>query len=159
MVEITPLPDDFTQGAELLSLIISAFAYMDSRIDPPSSAHKLTLESLAQKTRDEICYIARENNVLVGCIFCRPEPPHCLYVGKLAISENMQGRGLGRKLLAHAEHEAVLRGLPALRLETRIELTDNHATFERWGFTKSADKSHPGYDRITFIEMVKPVTA
>lgn len=157
MVEITRLTDDFTQVTQLLSLIMSAFAYMDDRIDPPSSAHKLTLESLAQKTRDEICYIAKEDGFLVGSIFCRPEPPHCLYIGKLAISETMQGKGLGRKLLAHAEREAVIRGLPVLRLETRIELIENHKTFQHWGFTKSAEKSHPGYDRITFIEMVKPV--
>lgn len=158
MVEITRLPEDFTQWAELLSLIMSAFAYMDSRIDPPSSAHKLTRESLAQKAQDEICYIATDSGVLVGCVFFRPEPPHCLYIGKLAISAVAQGRGLGRQLLAHAEHEAVRRGLTNLRLETRIELTENHRTFERWGFAKSADKSHPGYDRTTFIEMIKPLS-
>lgn len=157
MVDITRLPDDFTQWAELLSLIMSAFAYMDDRIDPPSSAHRLTEASLARKAQDEICYVAQTNGVLVGCIFCRPEPPHCLYIGKLAIAASSQGQGVGRKLLAQAETEAYHLGLPNLRLETRIELTDNHRTFERWGFAKSADKSHPGYDRITFIEMVKPL--
>ena len=159
MVEIRRLPDDFTQWADLLSLIMSAFAYMDERIDPPSSAHKLTVESLKQKAQDEICYIATSNDVLVGCIFCRPEPPNCLYVGKLAVSKVMQGQGLGRQLLRQAEREAIERGLPRLRLETRIELVENHRAFQRLGFEKSADRSHPGYDRITFIEMMKTVQA
>ncbi|WP_137134963.1 GNAT family N-acetyltransferase [Rhizobium sp. FKY42] len=157
MVEVTRLPNDFTQWSELLALILSAFAYMDARIDPPSSAHKLTVESLRQKGQDELCYIAKHNGVLVGCIFCRPELPNCLYIGKLAISKTRQGQGLGRQLLAQAEQEAIERGLAKLRLETRIELVENHATFRRWGFEKSADRSHPGYDRITFIEMIKAV--
>jgi len=157
MLSINKLPDDFTDWSGLLSLIMSAFAYMDERIDPPSSAHKLTGTSLAQKAQDEICYIAEDQGVLVGCIFCRPEPPLCLYIGKLAISKAMQGKGIGRALLERAELEAVQRGLPNLRLETRIELRENHQAFQRWGFVKTADRSHPGYDRITFIEMMKPL--
>lgn len=157
MLSINKLPDDFTDWSGLLSLIMSAFAYMDERIDPPSSAHKLTETSLAQKAQDEICYIAEDQGVLVGCIFCRPEPPLFLYIGKLAISKAMQGKGIGRALLERAELEAVERGLPNLRLETRIELRENHQAFQRWGFVKTADRSHPGYDRITFIEMMKPL--
>ena len=157
MLSINKLPDDFTDWSGLLSLIMSAFAYMDERIDPPSSAHKLTETSLAQKAQDEICYIAEDQGVLVGCIFCRPEPPLFLYIGKLAISKAMQGKGIGRALLERAELEAVQRGLPNLRLETRIELRENHQAFQRWGFVKTADRSHPGYDRITFIEMMKPL--
>lgn len=157
MVSINKLPNDFTDWSDLLSLIMSAFAYMDERIDPPSSAHRLTEASLAQKAKDEICYIAEDQGVLVGCIFCRPEPPLFLYIGKLAISKAMQGKGIGRALLERAELEAVERGLPNLRLETRIELRENHQAFQRWGFVKTADRSHPGYDRITFIEMMKPL--
>lgn len=159
MVSINRLPDDFTNWPDLLSLIMSAFAYMDERIDPPSSAHKLTEASLAQKAKDEICYLAEDQGMLVGCIFCRPEPPLCLYIGKLAISKAMQGRGVGRALLERAELEAVERGLPNLRLETRIELRENHRAFQRWGFVKTADRSHAGYDRITFIEMMKPLAS
>ncbi|MFD1744543.1 GNAT family N-acetyltransferase [Rhizobium helianthi] len=134
---------------------MSAFAYMDGRIDPPSSAHRLTLESLAQKAKDEICFLATDEDALIGCIFCRPEPPSFLYVGKLAVSSSAQGKGAGRALLAKAEEEATQRQLPSLRLETRIELIENHKRFASYGFRKSADRSHPGYDRVTFIEMIK----
>ncbi|EJZ16670.1 GNAT family N-acetyltransferase, partial [Rhizobium sp. Pop5] len=79
----------------------------------------------------------------------------CLYVGKLAVLPAAQGKGLGRRLLAVAEETAAALGLAALRLETRIELTDNHAVFAAWGFERTAEKAHPGFTRTTFIEMRK----
>ena len=40
-------------------------------------------------------------------------------------------------------------------LDTRIELTENHATFAALGFTKIAERAHDGYERPTFITMRK----
>ncbi|WP_119943576.1 GNAT family N-acetyltransferase [Neorhizobium sp. NCHU2750] len=153
-MEITRIDTGFGRWDELMALILSSFAYMDDVIDPPSSAHRLTLASLAQKAVDEIAFAAIEGEKLVGCVFLKPENG-CLYVGKLAVAPGQQGKGIGRQLLTVAERVAEERRLPALRLETRIELTGNHDTFGRWGFRKTAEKSHPGFDRITFIEMQK----
>lgn len=157
MIDITRIGEDFGRWDELLALILSAFAYMDGVIDPPSSAHRLTPASLAQKARDEIAFAAIEDDRLVGCIFMKPEPG-CLYLGKLAIAPTHQGKGIGRRLLEIAESTARKNGLPTLRLETRIELAGNHATFAKWGFTKTAENSHPGFARVTSIEMQKRIT-
>lgn len=154
MIEIVRIGEDFGRWHELLALIMASFAYMDEVIDPPSSAHRLTPASLAQKARDEIGFVAVENGKLVGCVFCKLEPVF-LYVGKLAIAPSHQRRGLGRRLLAAAEETARKNGLLTLRLETRIELTANHLAFSRWGFEKTAENSHPGYSRVTSIEMQK----
>lgn len=159
MIEIFRLGSDFDRWDELLALIHSSFAYMDGVIDPPSSAKGLTPASLAEKAGTEIAFLAVEEGQLLGCIFCRPELADCLYIGKLAVHPDAQGKGLGRRLLAKAEAAARERGCSRLRLETRIELTGNHATFAHWGFVKTAEKSHPGYDRVTFIEMVRTVDA
>ncbi|PYB70041.1 GNAT family N-acetyltransferase [Rhizobium wuzhouense] len=140
----------------LLGLILRSFSYMDGVIDPPSSAHRLTVESLKQKARDEIGHVALDGGVPVGCIYLRPEAD-CLYVGKLAVEPGTQGRGIGRRLMNQAEALAAELSLPALRLETRIELVGNHNRFGAWGFVKTAEKAHPGYDRMTFIEMRKPL--
>ncbi|MGF9565225.1 GNAT family N-acetyltransferase [Neorhizobium sp. JUb45] len=154
MTEIVPISADFQRWDELLALILSSFAYMDGMIDPPSSANRLTLAVLAYKAKDEIAFVAIDDGKLVGCVFCKPEAEF-LYVGKLAIAPAFQGKGLGRKLLAKAEDVARDRKLPALRLETRIELVGNHATFGRWGFEKTAENRHAGFDRTTSIEMQK----
>lgn len=79
-----------------------------------------------------------------------------LYVGKLAVRPGMQGQGIGRALVAAAREEARARGLPALELQTRIELAENHAAFARMGFVKVAETAHPGFARPTSITMRAP---
>ena len=155
MMEIAKIGEEFNRWQELLALIMSSFAYMDGVIDPPSSAHRLTLENLAQKARVEIAFVALDGDEIVGCLFCRPEPPACLYVGKLCVSPKAQGKGIGRMLLEQAEALARELALPALRLETRIELIANHTKFAAWGFVKTAENAHAGYNRTTSIEMTK----
>lgn len=153
-VGICRIDESFARYEELLALIMGSFAYMDDVIDPPSSAHRLTVASLKDKARDEIGLIAEIDGRLLGCAFLRPEPDF-LYVGKLAVSPETQGAGIGSGFLAEAEAIARELGKPALRLETRIELTGNHQRFGAWGFVRTAEKSHAGYDRITYIEMQK----
>jgi N-acetylglutamate synthase-like GNAT family acetyltransferase len=148
------IDESFARWGELLDLVLASFAYMEGRIDPPSSATRLTMESLVEKAKAEIAYVVEDAGQLAGCIFLRPEKD-CLYVGKLAVLPSAQGKGIGRRLLDIAEETALDLGLPALRLETRIELVGNHATFAAWGFERTAEKSHPGFTRVTFIEMKK----
>ncbi|MCA2370751.1 GNAT family N-acetyltransferase [Agrobacterium genomosp. 3 str. CIP 111-78] len=155
MIEIAKIGEEFNRWQELLTLIMSSFAYMDGVIDPPSSANRLTLENLAEKARVEIAFVALDGDEIVGCLFCRPEPPACLYVGKLCVSPKAQGKGIGRMLLEQAEALARELALPALRLETRIELIANHTKFAAWGFVKTAENAHAGYNRTTSIEMTK----
>ncbi len=154
MSEIVRIGPDFGRWRELLDLIRSSFAYMDDVIDPPSSVHRLTPALLAQKARDEIAFAALCESDLAGCIFCRIET-NSLYVGKLAVTPGLQGKGLGRRLMARAQDIAMESGLPALRLETRVELTSNHALFAHWGFEKTAENLHAGFGRTTSIEMRK----
>lgn len=153
-MEIIWIDADFHRWNDLLALILEAFAYMDGIIDPPSSARLLTSASLAARAQTEVAYVAVDGQTLLGCIFCRPEA-ESLYIGKLAVAPSFQGRGIGRLLLEAAEHLAHDLRLPVLRLETRIELTGNHAAFARWGFVRTAENAHPGFTRITSIEMRK----
>lgn len=146
---------DFDDWSGLLALLHAAFAGMEGRISPPSSLHRLDAASLAQKAAEEILILAREEDGgLVGCVFLKPEA-EALYVGKLAVSPAAQGRGIGRALMQTAEAEARAAGVPRLRLQTRVELTENHATFAAMGFAETARTSHPGFDRPTTIEMMR----
>lgn len=154
MVQIFRIDETFDRHEELLALILGAFSYMDGQIDPPSSAHALNVGSLRQKIADEIAFGVSDGERLVGCIFCKPEAD-CLYIGKLAVAPQTQGKGIGRRLLAEAEMTARRLGLPALRLLTRIELVDNHRAFAAWGFVQSGTMCHPGFTRPTAIEMRK----
>ncbi|MGF6176058.1 GNAT family N-acetyltransferase [Ensifer sp. 4252] len=153
-MQIVRIDAAFDRHDELVALIQDAFAYMDGRINPPSSAHALTVEGLKEKASAEIGFVAVDGSKLVGCIFCKPEID-CLYIGKLAVAATCQGKGVGRLLLASAEAAARGRHLPALRLQTRIELVENHRTFSAWGFVETDRTAHPGFNRPTSIEMRK----
>lgn len=138
----------------LLSLIHRAFAYMEGVIDPPSSLHRLTPESVAALSRDgEIWAIGTPP---VACVFLTPEPD-ALYLGKLAVDPSQQGRGHARTLIDLAAMRARALGLPALELRTRVELVANHAIFARMGFTRTAATAHSGYDRPTSLTFRRPV--
>ena len=141
---------------EILALIHRAFAFMEGRIDPPSSLHRLDTKSLADKAKAEICFLAHDGYRMTGCVFCMPARDH-LYVGKLAVDPGHQGKGIGRALMDRVAEEARLLGLAALELETRIELVENHAKFAAMGFRKTGENAHPGFNRATSITMRKPL--
>lgn len=145
---------DFDGWDELLALILRAFASMQGRIDPPSSALLLTPESLRQKAATEHLFLAFHGNRLAGCAFLAERPAH-FYLGKLAVEPGLQGRGIGRALVAAAEEFSRHAGKPAIELETRVELTENHAAFARLGFAETGRTAHPGYISPTSVTMRK----
>ncbi|MGD1927257.1 MAG: nucleotidyltransferase family protein [Paracoccaceae bacterium] len=160
-IEVEPWPDcaimrcpHVEDWDALHALLMRAFAYMQDRIDPPSSLHRMTPKDVAAKARDEICYLAHDGNDLIGCIFCKVDSD-LLYVGKLAVDPKHQGQGIGRALMAAAEAEARGMRLKGLQLQTRIELVENHQAFARLGFIKTAETAHPGFERHTSVTMRK----
>jgi len=144
----------------LLAFIHEAFAYMNGRIDPPSSLHRLSANDLAGKAMQEVLLLVREGedleSNLLGCMFCRQEGMR-LYIGKLAVAHSNRGQGIGRLLLRHAHRLAKRKGCKLLELEARVELVENHKTFERWGFVKTSENAHAGYPSPTSITMQSPV--
>ena len=154
-MSVSRAAEDFTDWEALLALILRSFAFMEGRIDPPSSAHLLTPAALRGKAQAEALFLAHAPT-LAGCVFCAPQAD-ALYIGKLAVDPAHQGRGLGRALIAAADGHARALGLPRLRLQTRIELTENHAAFARMGFLETGRSAHPGFDHPTSITMERPV--
>lgn len=157
-MEVFQLPPGFNRWQELLDLILRAFAYMDGVIDPPSSARSLTVASLEKKCSDEAVFLAIADGQIVGCVFLADRGARA-YVGKLAVEPGLQGRGIGRWLISTAEGEAQRRGRRVIELQTRVELTGNHAAFARLGFRETVRTAHADYGRPTSITMRKELGA
>lgn len=153
-VLVTQLTPGFERWDELLSLIMRAFAPMDGVIDPPSSAHLLSVESLRDKAGRETVFLALQDGQIAGCIFAL-ERTLDVYVGKLAVAPELQGRGIGRQLMQAVENLVRRCNKAAIELQTRIELSANHAAFARLGFHETERTAHEGYDRPTSITMRK----
>ncbi|MCG8490422.1 MAG: GNAT family N-acetyltransferase [Sneathiellales bacterium] len=158
MISITVNPAEFNDWQDLLDLVQKAYAYMEARIDPPSSMHKLTLSSIEQKAKDENLILAWEDETLVGCAFVK-ELEDRFYIGKLAVTRKRQGKGIGQEIIKSCIAFAREKGKPDLELESRIELIENHAFFEMMGFTKTGENTHEGYSRPTSLTFQRVATS
>lgn len=143
--------------APVLALIRAAFAFMDGRINPPSSMHRLTVADVARQAAAGEVWVIGPPAAPLACAFFTLKPA-ALYIGKLAVAGTARGQGLARCLTTLAEGRARALGRAALELQTRVELTENHATFARLGFVQVGETAHPGYARTTSLTFRKPVS-
>lgn len=143
--------------AEIHALVTAAYAFMDGRINPPSSLARWTPETFKTAATKGPAFLAVKAGKIIGCAFGHTEGT-TLYLGKIAVALTAQNQGIARNLISLADWEATRRNLTKLRLETRIELTENHATFAALGFHKTAETSHPGHNKPTSITMERPLT-
>jgi N-acetylglutamate synthase-like GNAT family acetyltransferase len=155
-MQISVSPRGFSDWPQLVGLIRDSFAYMDSRIDPPSSLKKMGIDEFVVKAAEETLIVAEEDHRIIGCAFAAIRED-CVYVGKVAVAHSARGRGVARAMFAAAEALARQHGRRFIELQTRVELIENHATFAALGFKKVAESAHPGYDRPTSITMRKLV--
>lgn len=145
------VPRRFEAGQDaqpLLALIRDSFAFMAGRIDPPSSADRLTAEDLAAEAQRSEIWLLEELGAPVACVILSARKG-ALYVGKLAVAATHRRQGLARQLIGHAVARAQALALPQLELQVRVELTENHAAFVAMGFRKVGESAHPGYHRST----------
>ncbi len=137
-----------------LTLMRESFAFMDCRIDPPSSIHHLTLHKLQQQALEgEIWALGTP---LSACLVLTPRG-ESLYLGKLAVDQRIRGTGCTRQLVDHAATRAAALQCSCLELEVRVELVENQAAFARMGFVEIARTSHPGFTYPTSVTMRRPV--
>jgi ribosomal protein S18 acetylase RimI-like enzyme len=136
--------EHFSKVEELLVLIQTTFAFMEDRIDPPSSMRLLTTATLAKKCKDETLFTVSDNNRLIGCAFAK-EFEDYLYVGKVAIAQSHRGCGIGQRLIRACKSRAIECGKPTLEIQVRVELIENQHFFKKLGFVKSGETAHAGY--------------
>ncbi|MBS9715429.1 GNAT family N-acetyltransferase [Pseudohalocynthiibacter aestuariivivens] len=142
--------------AALLQLIQTSFAYMEGRIDPPSSMHLLSLKNIAEHAEQNEIWVIEQNDAPIACIFLTVKPD-TLYLGKLAVNESSRNKGLARALATLAENRARDLGKSKLELESRVELVENHAAFAAMGFGIVGETAHPGYQNATSYTLQKPI--
>ena len=150
-IERRPTGVDFR---EIHDLLHRAYAYMDERIDPPSSLHRMSPDDFARKALEEDLIIARKGNRIVACLFAAEHGAH-LYVGKIAVDPDLQGLGIGGKLMRAATQLARERGMIGLELQHRIVLDELARWYASLGFRVVGEMAHDGYDEPTTVTLRK----
>jgi ribosomal protein S18 acetylase RimI-like enzyme len=96
--------------------------------------------------RDHHIDILSLNGQQVALIELIAKPDHLL-IENIAVLPTFQGRGLGRKLLAHAERVAIAASHTHIRLYTNKLFADNISLYQKTGYT--IDREAPFRDGIT----------
>lgn len=122
--------------------------------DPPSAALQETEATIADALTVGGGAAVEIGGRFVGVVLWAPQRGG-LYFGRLAVLPDCRGQGIGRALVAAAEHEARRRGLPFVHLGTRLVLTGTRAFFARCGYVEAGLTTHAGYAAPTSVVMEK----
>ncbi len=76
--------------------------------------------------------------------------PEALLIENVAVSPAFEGRGLGRRLMAHAERLAAAMGYGEIRLYTNARFVDNIAFYQRLGYAITREEPFLG-GRVTHM--------
>jgi len=99
--------------------------------------------------------VVEANGSIVAYMIAWAEPEAYL-VENIAVAPAWQGRGLGRRLIDHAVHEARQLRLPAVRLYTNVAMTENLAIYAHLGFIET-HRSWEGSAHRVHLRLPLPV--
>lgn len=109
------------------------------------------LVDYAVAVREHDVWVLDAVRAIVGVLELVQRDDH-LWLENVAVSPAWQGRGLGRRLLDHAESEALRAGLSEVRLLTNERWSDDIAWYTRAGYRETHREPHLGTDLVHFAK-------
>ena len=126
------------------TIVHHAYEHYVERIGKPPGP---MLDDYAALIASGAVSLLEDNGVVAALIVLLPAPDHLL-LDNIAVREDRQGQGLGRRLIGFAEAEAHRLGYGELRLYTHVTMTENIALYTRLGFVETGRAREIGYDRV-----------
>lgn len=100
-------------------------------------------------------YYAKYNDVIVGTASLLKVDDHIYELGKMAVSENAQGLGIGKVLIEHCITMARQMGVSSLVLYSNTKLKPAIHLYEKYGFTEiELEPGHYGRANIKMQKML-----
>jgi len=119
-----------TDAAAIRDLTRQAYAKWVPLIGREPKPMTADYEEAVARHRFDLLHV---DGVLAALIETIREPDHLL-VENVAVSPSFQGRGLGRRLMAHAETLARELGFDTIRLYTNQRFVENIALYRKLGY-------------------------
>ena len=112
------------------------------------------LDDYAARVSEGVVWVIEEGAVIAAIIVLLPGVNHLL-LDNVAVSPARQGLGLGRRLLAFAEAEALRRGYNEIRLYTHQTMAENQRLYAAIGYEETGRGTEAGYDRVFMSKQLR----
>ncbi len=100
-------------------------------------------------------WVAEQCGRLVGLLVLKSAEDHLL-LDNVAVDPDVQGLGVGSRLLRLAEEQAQAQGLNQVRLYTNAAMIENLTYYQRHGYLETHRATQDGYRRVFFTKAVVP---
>ena len=128
----------------IAQIVDHAYRHYIARMGKPPGP---MLEDYAARVSEDVVWVLEEGAAIAAIIALLPAVNYLL-LDNIAVSPNRQGVGLGRRLLAFAETEALRRGYREIRLYTHQTMVENQRLYTSIGYEETGRGTEAGYDRV-----------
>ena len=128
----------------ITQIVGQAYRHYIARMGKPPGP---MLDDYAARVLEGVLWVLEERAVIAGVIVLLPTTDHLL-LDNIAVSPSRQGLGLGRRLLAFAEAEALRRGYHEIRLYAHKAMVENQRLYASIGYEETGRGAEAGYDRV-----------
>ena len=147
----TALPDDAPAVRALVRAAYAKWVPIIGREPRPMQA------DYDAAIRDHRFDLVEETGQLIALIETEARPDH-FWIENIAVLPEAQGRGLGRRLLAHAEVLARAAGFTELRLLTNGRMTSNRALYRSVGYIETAGEPFMESSVVYMSKRLEPLS-
>jgi GNAT superfamily N-acetyltransferase len=139
-------PASAADEAAARACVDAAFQMYIERIGKPPGP--MLLDYAAEIAAGHV-WVAEADGQLVGTLV-QFETEDGFHIDTVAAHPDVQGTGVGRALLVHAEDEARRRGYDSLYLCTNEKMTENQIFYPRIGYVETGRRIEDGYERVFY---------
>src|SRR5499433_1369564 len=106
------------------------------------------LDDYAVRVAEGVVWVLEDGTAITAIVVLLSAPDYLL-LDNIAVSPARQGLGLGRRLLAFAEAEALRRGYHESRLYTHQTMVEKQRLYASIGYEETGRGVEAGYDRVS----------
>jgi ribosomal protein S18 acetylase RimI-like enzyme len=139
----------------VMEIVDQAYRHYIARMGMPPGP---MLDDYVARVSEGAVWVLEEGAVIAAIIVLLPAPNYLL-LDNIAVSSTRQGLGLGRRLLAFAEDEALRRGYREIRLYTHQTMLENQRLYTSIGYEETGRGSEAGYNRVFMRKQLRDLTS
>ena len=128
----------------IAEIVDQAYRHYIARMGKPPGP---MLDDYAARVSEGVVWVLEEAAEIAAIIVLLPAPDYLL-LDNIAVSPTRQGLGLGRRLLAFAEDEALRRGYREIRLYTHQTMVENQRLYASIGYEETGRGREAGYNCV-----------